>query len=132
MPKNGLERAAGGAKARDMTNAYGEGKGHFYVDLQMVFRTGDKDMWEDKTVIVGTIKESVNTGYSQGFVEGYQAACLVIEVLAEASRNEPCAYDLEGAVMALDMSREKAVEMMGTPRFEVAPVHVHPSTTTIN
>ena len=51
--------------------------------MQVVFRTGDKDMW-DKTVIVGTIKEAAHNGYDQGFREGYEAACLVVEVLAKA------------------------------------------------
>lgn len=89
-------------------------------------------MWEDKTVIVGTIKEAAHTGYSQGFVEGYQAACLVVDVLAKAEKEGDGLYTAGGILKALDMSREKAVEMMGSPRFEVAPVHVHPSTTTIN
>lgn len=89
-------------------------------------------MQKDKAVIVGTIKEAAHTGYRQGFDEGYRAAYLVIEALAEAWRKESWAYDLESAVKALDMSRGKAVEMMGTPHFEVAPVPVHPSTTTLN
>lgn len=41
-------------------------------------------MQKDKAVIVGTIKEAAHTGYRQGFDEGYRAAYLVIEALAEA------------------------------------------------
>lgn len=89
-------------------------------------------MWEDKTVIIGTIKEAAHTGYSQGFVEGYQAACLVVEVLAKAEKEGDGLYTAVGILKALDMSRKKAVEMMGSPRFEVAPVYVHPAPATTN
>ena len=53
-------------------------------------------------------------------------------MVAEAWRKEPYAYDLDGAVKALEMSREKAVAMMGTPSFEVVPVHVPPMPDTVN
>lgn len=45
---------------------------------------------------------------------------------------EPYAYDLDGAVKALEMSREKAVAMMGTPSFEVTPAPVQPMPDTVN
>ena len=89
-------------------------------------------MREDKTVIVGTIKEAAHTGYDQGFREGYQAACLVVEVLAEAEKAGGGLYAAGGILKALEMSQEKAVEMMGAPRFEVAPVYVHPAPATTN
>lgn len=89
-------------------------------------------MEKDKTVIVRSITDAAQEGYAQGFQEGYQAACMVVEMVAEAWRKEPYAYDLDGAVKALEMSREKAVEMMGTPSFEVVPVHVLPMPNTVN
>ena len=89
-------------------------------------------MRENKTVIVGTIKEAAHTGYDQGFREGYQAACLVVEALAEAEKAGNGLYAAGGILEALEMSRKKAVEMMGTPRFEVAPVYAHPAPATTN
>lgn len=50
----------------------------------------------------------------------------------EAWRKEPYAYDLDGAVKALEMSREKAVAMMGSPSFEVTPAPVQPMPDTVN
>ena len=88
-------------------------------------------MW-DKTVIVGTIKEAAQNGYDQGFREGYEAACLVVEVLAKAEKAGGGFYAASGILEALEMSREKAVEMMGTPRFEVSPVPVQPMPDTVN
>mgnify|MGYP000009653481 FL=1 len=89
-------------------------------------------MEQDKTVIVGSIKDAAHAGYAQGFQEGYQAACMVVKAVAEAWRKEPYAYDLDGAVKALEMSREKAVAMMGTPSFEVNPAPVQPMPDTVN
>ena len=65
-------------------------------------------MEKDKTELVASIKDAAHAGYAQGFQEGYQAACMVVEMVAEAWRKEPYAYDLDGAVKALEMSREKA------------------------
>ena len=64
-------------------------------------------MW-DKTVIVGTIKEAAHNGYDQGFREGYEAACLVVEVLAKAEKAGGGFYAASGILEALEMSREKA------------------------
>lgn len=89
-------------------------------------------MLEDKTKIVGTVKEAAHAGYDQGFREGYQAACLVVEVLAEAEKAGDGLYTAGGILKALKMSREKALEMMGAPQFEVMPVHVHPAPSTMN
>ena len=75
-------------------------------------------------MIVSTLAGAANEGYRQGFEEGYAAARLTIEVVVKAWRKEPWAYDLEGALTALDLSREKAVELMGTPVFVVSPVPV--------
>lgn len=84
-------------------------------------------MLEDKTKIVGTVKEAAHAGYDQGFREGYQAACL-----AEAEKAGDGLYAAGGILKALKMSREKALEMMGAPQFEVMPVHVHPAPSTMN
>lgn len=74
--------------------------------------------------IVSTLEEAANEGYRQGFEEGYTAARIVVKMVADAWRKEPWAYDLDGALKGLDMSREKAVEMMGTPKFITAAVPV--------
>ena len=89
-------------------------------------------MEKDKTELVASIKDAAHAGYAQSFQEGYQAACMVVEMVAEAWRKEPYAYDLDGAVKALEMSREKAVAMMGPPSFEVVPVHVPPMPDTVD
>lgn len=80
-------------------------------------------------VIISTLEEAAREGYRQGFEEGYAAARMVVEAVAAAWRKEPWAYDLDGAMKALDMSREKAVEMMGSPEFTVsrAPVAAPPT-----
>lgn len=78
-------------------------------------------MEKDQTVIVRSITDAAQEGYAQGFQEGYQAACLVVEMVAEAWRKEPYAYDLDGAVKALEMSREKAVAMMGPQALKSPP-----------
>lgn len=89
-------------------------------------------MREDKTRIVGAVEDAAYAAYDQGFREVYQAACLVVEVLAEAEKAGDGLYAASGILKALDMSREKAVEMMGSPRFEVAPVHVLPAPASMN
>lgn len=89
-------------------------------------------MQEERALIVGTVREAAHTGYDQGFREGYQAACLVVETLAQAEKEGGWLYGADGILKALEMSREKAVEMLGTPRFEVTPVRIHPGTDTMN
>lgn len=37
-------------------------------------------MEQDKTVIVGSLKDAAHAGYAQGFQEGYQAACMVLRL----------------------------------------------------
>lgn len=76
-----------------------------------------------KVLVVQTLEEAVNEGYRQGFEEGYAAARMVIESVVTAWRQEPHAYDLEGALKALDLSREKAKEMLGTPKYVVSGVY---------
>lgn len=73
---------------------------------------------------VSTLEEAATEGYRQGFEEGYAAARMVIESVVTAWRQEPHAYDLEGALKALDMSREKAKEMLGSPIYKASPAHV--------
>lgn len=48
---------------------------------------------KDKTELVASIKDAAHAGYAQGFQEGYQAACMVVEMVAEAWRKEPYAYE---------------------------------------
>lgn len=50
-------------------------------------------MEKDKTELVASIKDAAHAGYAQGFQEGYQAACMVVEMVAEAWRKEPYAYE---------------------------------------
>ena len=75
-----------------------------------------------RTVAVTTFEEAATEGYRQGFDEGYAAARLTVELVVKAWQKEPWAYDLEGALKALDMSRNNAEELLGTPNFTVTTV----------
>ena len=88
-------------------------------------------MKDGRMKVVGTVKEVVRAAYAQGFCEGYDAARLVVEVLANEERRGGL-YGAEGILKALDMSREKAVEMMGAPKFLLARVPVMPGPDTTN
>ena len=68
------------------------------------------------------VERIINETYGTGFDEGYAAARLTVELVVKAWRQEPFAYDLEAALKALDMSKDKAKEMLGTPSYTVAAV----------
>lgn len=87
-------------------------------------------MRKNEDMLAKTVKEAAYEFYGRGFSDGYQAARMAIEALVEAWRLEPEAYDLESALKVLDASKEKAVEMMGTPDIDVVPVKVHATSDT--
>lgn len=76
----------------------------------------------DMPIVARTIEDAANEGYRIGFAEGYAAARTVLKTVVEAWRAEPQYYDLEGALQALDMSREEAAEMLGLPKFKICGI----------
>ena len=89
-------------------------------------------MKDEQVKVVGTVEEVVRAAYDQGFRDGYYAARLVVEVLTNEERRGGGVFGAEGILKALDMSREKAVEMMGAPKFLLARVPVMPGPDTTN
>lgn len=88
-------------------------------------------MKDGRMKVVGTVKEVVRAAYDQGFRDGYDAARLVVEMLTNEERRGGL-YGAEGILKALDMSRDKAVEMMGTPKLVLERVSVTPGPDTTN
>ncbi|WP_297260860.1 hypothetical protein [uncultured Desulfovibrio sp.] len=88
-------------------------------------------MKDEQVKVVGTVEDVARAAYVQGFCEGYDAARLVVEVLANEERRGGL-YGAEGILKALDMSRDKAVEMMGTPKLVLERVSVTPGPDTTN
>ncbi|WP_300733024.1 hypothetical protein [uncultured Desulfovibrio sp.] len=56
----------------------------------------------------------------------------MVEVLTNEERRGGGVFGAEGILKALDMSREKTVEMMGAPKFLLARVPVMPGPDTTN
>lgn len=88
-------------------------------------------MTSEQVKVVGTVEDVARAAYDQGFREGYDAARLVVEVLANEEKRGGL-YGAEGIMKALDMSRDKAVEMMGTPKLVLERVSVMPGPDTTN
>lgn len=88
-------------------------------------------MKDGRMKVVGTVEEVVRAAYAQGFREGYDAARLVVEVLANEEKRAGL-YGAEGILKALDMSRARAVEMMGAPGLVLERMPVMPGPDTTN
>ena len=73
----------------------------------------------DKEYLVKGTEEAARAGYRQGWEDGYEAARLTVELVVDAWRKDPTGFDVESAVKALDMSREKAREMLARDKFTV-------------
>lgn len=89
-------------------------------------------MKDEQVKVVGTVEDVARAAYDQGFRDGYDAAQLVVEVLANEERRGGGVFGAEGILKALDMSRDKAVEMMGTPKLVLERVSVTPGPDTTN
>ena len=64
---------------------------------------------------VGTAEDIARAAYQAGFSDGYEAARMVIEVMAQDERESGGAYGADAVLEALDKARAKAAEMMGRP-----------------
>lgn len=73
---------------------------------------------DDKEYLVRGIEEAAYAGYRQGWNDGYNAARLTVELVVDAWRKDPMNFDVESALKALDMSKEKAWEMLSRDKFE--------------
>ena len=89
-------------------------------------------MKDEQVKVVGTVEDVARAAYDQGFRDGYDAARLVVEMLTNEERRGGGVFGAEGILKALDMSRDKAVEMMGTPKLVLERVSVTPGPDTTN
>ena len=80
---------------------------------------------------VGTAEDIARAAYQAGFGDGWSAARMVIEVLAQDERENGGAYGADAMLQALDRARAKAAEMMGRPPV-VRRVPVVPGTSAVN
>lgn len=80
---------------------------------------------------VGTAEDIARAAYQAGFGDGYEAARMVIEVMAQDERENGGAYGADAVLEALDKARAKAAEMMGRP-LELKQVPVVPGTSAVN
>lgn len=80
---------------------------------------------------VGGVNDVTQTAYQAGFSDGYEAARMVIEVMAQDERESGGAYGADAVLEALDKARAKAAEMMRRPPV-VRRVPVVPGTSAVN
>lgn len=73
----------------------------------------------DRECLVKGIEEAARAGYRQGWDDGYEAARMTVEQIVKEWRKDPVGLDLKSALDALDMSKEKAREMLGRDKFDV-------------
>lgn len=64
---------------------------------------------------VGTAEDIARAAYQAGFGDGWSAARMVIEVLAQDEKQNGGAYGADAMLQALDKSRAKGLEMLGRP-----------------
>lgn len=80
---------------------------------------------------VGTAEDIARAAYQSGFSDGYEAARMVVEVMAQDERENGGAYGADAALQALDRARARAAEMVGRPPV-VKPIPVAEGPRTIN
>ena len=80
---------------------------------------------------VGGVSDVARAAYQAGFGDGYEAARMVIEVLAQDERESGGAYGADAMLRALDKSRAKGLEMLGRPPV-VKPIPVTEGPNSIN
>lgn len=64
---------------------------------------------------VGGVGDIARAAYQSGFSDGYEAARMVVEVVAQDERENGGAYSASAMLEALDKARARAAEMMGRP-----------------
>lgn len=72
-------------------------------------------MTDKQIEAVGTTEDIARAAYRAGFSDGWSAARMVIEVMAQDERENGGAYGADAVLEALDKARAKAAEMMGRP-----------------
>ena len=80
---------------------------------------------------VGTAEDIAQAAYQAGFGDGWSAARMVIEVLAQDERENGGAYGADAMLQALDRARARAAEMMGR-HLELKQVPVAEGPNSIN
>ena len=88
-------------------------------------------MTKGKIEAVGTTEDIARAAYQAGFSDGYEAARMVIEVMAQDERENGGTYGADAALQALDKARARAAEMVGRP-LELKQVPVVPGTNAVN
>lgn len=72
-------------------------------------------MTDKQIEAVGTAEDIARAAYRAGFIDGYEAARMVIAVLSQDERENGGAYGADAMLRALDKSRAKGLEMLGRP-----------------
>ena len=80
---------------------------------------------------VGTTEDIARAAYQSGFGDGWSAARMVIEVMAQDERENGGAYGADAMLQALDRARARAAEMVGRPPVG-KQVPVVPGTSAVN
>lgn len=88
-------------------------------------------MTDKQIEAVGTAEDIARAAYQAGFGDGWSAARMVIEVLAQDEKQNGGAYGADAMLQALDKSRAKGLEMLGRPPV-VKQVPVVPGTSAVN
>lgn len=88
-------------------------------------------MTDKQIEAVGTAEDIARAAYRAGFSDGYEAARMVIEVMAQDERENGGAYGADAMLQALDRARARAAEMVGRP-LVVKPIPVVPGTSAVN
>lgn len=88
-------------------------------------------MTNEQIEAVGTAEDIARAAYQAGFGDGWNAARMVIEVLAQDEKQNGGAYGADAALQALDKARAKGLEMLGRPPM-VRRVPVVPGTSAVN
>lgn len=88
-------------------------------------------MTDKQIEAVGTAEDIAQAAYQSGFGDGYEAARVVVEVMAQDERENGGAYGADAVLEALDKARAKAAEMMGRP-LELKQVPVTEGPNSIN
>lgn len=88
-------------------------------------------MTDKQIEAVGTTEDIARAAYQAGFGDGWSAARMVIEVLAQDEKQNGGAYGADAMLQALDKARARAAEMVGRP-LELKQVPVVPGTNAVN
>ena len=88
-------------------------------------------MTDKQIEAVGTAEDIARAAYQAGFGDGWSAARMVIEVLAQDEKQNGGAYGADAMLQALDRARARAAEMMGR-HLELKQVPVAEGPNSIN